>query len=358
MIPADLGLPDTFAEFRDVQLQALQAIRESKAKVMLIQAPTGSGKSLIAAAAGKMLQMPVIYASGTKQLQDQFHDLFPSSIVLKGRSNYPTYKYGDNFPEITAADCDKDHGICTWCGDVYDCAYEQIKNAALRAEYAVMNFSYMMSEFNYVGRFSDDKDESRIPHLIVLDEGDTIEHHLMAFMQVTLAIKRMMTLGITAPRFKTPNDAHKMEYWLPWIGDTIAELDKHRFALDNKIAMMTPGGTEYAKRKRELSWFNGIISKLTFMQKDLANDPAAWIRADDLERLIFKPVYVSAYADDLLWRHGARWLVMSATILSVDQFCQDLGLNHNDVEFLDLPSTFPVERRPILYLPIASMKMN
>ena len=46
---------------------------------------------------------------------------------------------------------------------------------------------------------------------------------------------------------------------------------------------------------------------------------------------------------------------MSATILSSDQFVRDMGLKRSDVEFIQLPSTFPPERRPIYRQPVAEM---
>ncbi|MDP2952567.1 MAG: helicase C-terminal domain-containing protein, partial [Chloroflexota bacterium] len=69
----------------------------------------------------------------------------------------------------------------------------------------------------------------------------------------------------------------------------------------------------------------------------------------------FKPVFVSPYAKSRLWRHGERFLAMSATIISARQFARDLGLKPEDVAFIDMPSSFPPERWPIHYRPVADM---
>jgi hypothetical protein len=49
---------------------------------------------------------------------------------------------------------------------------------------------------------------------------------------------------------------------------------------------------------------------------------------------------------------------MSATILNRDAFCQSLGIKPEDSAFINLPSPFPVENRPIFFFPVGSMTQN
>lgn len=64
--PEDLGLPQKFSDFRPAQVDALERISQSDKKVILLQAPTGSGKTLIMAAMGKYLDTQVLYTCHTK----------------------------------------------------------------------------------------------------------------------------------------------------------------------------------------------------------------------------------------------------------------------------------------------------
>ena len=89
LTPQALGIAG-FDAFRAVQVETLARIAESEARVILVQAPTGSGKSLIARAAGAVLETPATYCSTTKQLQAQFCRDFQDAVELRGRSNYPT----------------------------------------------------------------------------------------------------------------------------------------------------------------------------------------------------------------------------------------------------------------------------
>src|SRR5262245_43462103 len=111
--PSSLGIAG-FDSFRPAQIAALERIAASDARVLLVQAPTGSGKSLIARAAGAVLGMRATYCSTTKQLQAQFCRDFQDAVELRGRANYPTENGA--FPVVTCDDCDWREGRgCSWC---------------------------------------------------------------------------------------------------------------------------------------------------------------------------------------------------------------------------------------------------
>jgi len=47
--------------------------------------------------------------------------------------------------------------------------------------------------------------------------------------------------------------------------------------------------------------------------------------------------------------------MMSATIVDKDIYCKSLGLNPDDVSYINIASPFPIENRPIHYIPAGSM---
>lgn len=61
----------------------------------------------------------------------------------------------------------------------------------------------------------------------------------------------------------------------------------------------------------------------------------------------FRPVYVGDYTAEKLFEYGERTLLMSATVLDKGMFCKDVGLNPHEVYYIEVPSTFPAENRPI-----------
>jgi len=49
---------------------------------------------------------------------------------------------------------------------------------------------------------------------------------------------------------------------------------------------------------------------------------------------------------------------MSATVLDVESFCREVGLNPRDVKVIKVGSTFPVINRPIYYKPVAQLNKD
>ena len=77
-----------FDSWRPGQLETVEAVLQSRRRFQLVTAPTGSGKSLIAAA---LIASPTngIGLTATKQLQGQYQTDFPEFSELRGISNYP-----------------------------------------------------------------------------------------------------------------------------------------------------------------------------------------------------------------------------------------------------------------------------
>jgi Rad3-related DNA helicase len=360
LTPADLRLPAKFSEFRPAQLKALERIKTSTKQFILLQAPTGSGKSLIVAAAQRLLRARFLYTCTTKQLQAQFVDDFgydledkEYAIELKGRANYPTLRYPHLFPKINASMCTGKKEIhCRWCCDgkcaptdieeedeekcyaKLSCPYRIQKARATGAELAVVNTALFLNEANYIGQFSG------WPWL-VLDEADLIESSLMNFVGVEITRRWIDRLGLEPPARKTVQEA-----WIDWARSIAlpavnAELDR----------LASSYGVEDLKRERELERMKG---KLDFFLQEVTQ-AGKWVFLPENERWTFKPVFVSKYAEHNLWRHAERFILMSATIISPDEMAHSLGISRDEVDFIDLPSTFPPERRPINFLRAANL---
>lgn len=356
LTPNDLQLPSRFQEFRPCQIQALEAISKTNKKVVLLQAPTGTGKTLIMAAWGK-LRSRVLYTCHTKQLQDQVVGDFPYGIELKGRANYPCLKNKKAFeardhnkePLLSSRECSKlsrncrachydcnerqEEGVSTTdgkCPCLEWCPFELQKAMARRAKLAILNVPLFLAEANYAGDFSEWP-------WVILDEGDLTEKALMGFIELSITQRMIEELELMPPAKKTVPEA-----WLEWAKD---------IALPRILAQLSGLGDEI-EELRQRARLERLRSKFEFfIQQPL--DLWAFITKE--RSWTFKPVFISHYCQQYLWRHGQRFLVMSATIISPEQFAHDLGLDLNDVAFIDLPSTFSPERRPVIFWPAANM---
>jgi hypothetical protein len=105
------------------------------------------------------------------------------------------------------------------------------------------------------------------------------------------------------------------------------------------------------------------IEKLSRVIYNIRSNPRNWIVSDikkennEVIRVELKPLDVSPDCQDL-FRKCNKNLMMSATILDKDAFCKSLGLAPGDVKFIQVPSDFPLQNRPIIPLNIEYLNHN
>lgn len=334
--PKDLELPGKFGDWRPGQFEQAARVSASKKFMYFLDAPTGSGKSLIATAAQRLTGRGMTYVCTTKQLQDQLLHDFPYARTLKGRSNYPCAKFPSLFPKVSAEECTQD--MKNKCNVMDKCQYLIAKKQALAAELAVLNTSYFLSEVNWVGAFS--KRE-----FLTIDEVDTLEDQLMGFIELVITQRQLNALNIPPPKYKT-----KFEAWIEWADITIKIIVPELLELQRELnSDWSTIDFSIFKRERALA---RLLGKLRFFREEVDKN---WVWYPGEDRWSFKPVWVGKYAQKYLWKHADRILGMSATILDPRQVCVNVGLIGKPIEYKALPSPFPKENRPVYYEPCANV---
>lgn len=358
-------LPDKFTELRPHQVVAIREILahyESGADIVILDAPTGTGKTIIAEVVRHYLGKKATYVCSDKALQDQFVRDFDYARLLKGRSNYPTLNGGHM---VTANDCNKTPGPleeaeCTWCDDCEACPYQRAKSAAIRGRLAVINTAYMLAEMNSAGSMSR-------RYFGIIDECDTLEEILMGYVEYKLTEDRCKELGVTVP--KKGSHKHTIKEWMEgelWdkIGDAIVKMGNVRADDITKL-----------RKLRGLQRLREDTARVAAKFDDgwVRDYEKVNVRGEWTERnsLILKPIMVSDYGREYIWQHSKKWLLMSATVVSAEEMIQSLGMDldweenkgdglvisHDplDVRVVEAPMMFPVENRPVYYSPVASM---
>lgn len=357
-------LPEWVTQLREHQVTAVREIVEAfedGADVVFLDAPVGAGKTLIGELVRRELDVRHgLYVCTDKALQDQFLNDFPYAKVLKGKANYrPTNAVG----EVTCEDCTKTtpDGGCNWCPQTHRCPYPVARDRALGrrdgnrweggAKVAVLNTAYMLSAGNFTSNM-------RKYELVVADECDMLEGALIGFVEYHVPewIGDLLYLDYPKKSVRKPT-------LVAWLNDTAQVAAA--WLRDN------PDVLEVKKRNRLSSFVEDTKLAASHLQADIdaakrhqdddsdEDQSGRWIRdyGDDrnpVRTLKLRPVMVSQHGARYLWRLGHRWLCMSGTIISSDEMADSLGLPL-DYRTVTIPSSFPVENRPIILAPVANV---
>ena len=360
--------------FREYQEEAIRFVLESDKRFVVLEASTGSGKSLIAMTAGNAAG-GMTYMVHSKMLQNQITESFPEAKSLFGRANYPCARDTESdtrshhrLASLPSADpatlatrtARTEHGAgagagartCAECTHTRrypcqwkraGCIYADEKKVLLASKLKILNYDYYLSEVNYIGRL-------RGQPFIVIDEADNLENTLINFMTLTFTKYAMGRLGIGLPERKTADSKLGIE---PWVN--FGEIAKYRAAailkkLGAEIDNFGEITQDYQVSKiKEHSRVTQLLEKILLF---LDNVDETWMYQEiDGGGISFRPLWVSeAMANMFMWGHGAercKWVLMSASFLPAAILAKTLGIPKDEIDYLCVQSTFPVENRPI-----------
>lgn len=361
-----------FDRVRPQQVDAIDAILNSflhaKKRFFVLQGETGVGKSAIAVTVARFLESLDSHCSGEHQqgvcvlttqkiLQQQYIDDFELVEMrsIKSASSYACKRsFGSTCGETRRMlktlkeRCDSTIVECR-----SDCTYVDEKRAFLASRLGVTNYSYFLSETMYAGTIKPKR-------LLVCDEAHNIESSLSNHIEISFSSRfARRSLNIDEPRAA---DACSVAEWVKCAYKPA--LLAHIAATATLIsdALSSGASDDLIALARENERLDKHICKVNRFLKDF--DESNWIlnmrvHDDGIHRSFdFKPVDVSRFAEERLFRFGERVLCMSATILDNETFCRSVGIPEHETEFLLVPSPFAVENRLIHFMPVGSMSRN
>lgn len=375
---------DGKASYREGQKKAIEFALNSfnsGKQIVIIEGPTGSGKSAIGMALADMVDNSY-YLTATKQLQDQLIESFDDIVELKGRNAYPcTFydrfgsemvrrgiwkqsqleKFKEKDPNCNEGFCKTSIGKaqagqnqkkqkCLKCftvsgpngkgkpsGDLellplgmkYSaCPYYEQVFTAINSRKVTMNFSSFLFQTQMTKRFDNPRD------MLIIDEAHNVEPQLMDFVSLTISDANLTKYGILIPELDTP-----LEYAV-WFEEV-------------KIVESIYQALEEA-RVNDQAWLEDDLSRTIkkyqmFMEHVQHSE---WVSEHSTtqtgaNKVILKPVFVDGMAHKLLFKYAHKIVLMSATILDVDIICKSLGLDKSHVAAIRLKNNFPIKNRPI-----------
>lgn len=358
--------------------QALDAFLVQKKRFVVLEAGTGVGKSGIALGIARYLALHgglttqvddsserttgAYVLTTQKALQAQYMDDFgPSSgkdmlRSLKSASNYQCRFYSDMrcsdsrrlLKQLGKQAVGTDFQKC--CSAA--CPYRLDKEEFMAFPVGITNFSYFLAETMYAKQLDPRS-------LLVIDECHNVEAEIGKFVEVSFSERFARSLGCRMPRSETVQSV------LAWIkGPYKKAVQKAMSELEQKLAAQfsagpTTGLSEPSKRYEMLDKHLCKVNRFI-----MTYDPNNWVMnpvkgdAKTGRKFEFKPVDVSSYGHECLYRFGSRVLLMSATVVDCDAFCRSVGIDKGDASFVRIPSPFKASNRPIHYLGVGSMSKD
>ena len=336
--PAACGAPASFLEWRQGQPEAICHVVDSPQRISALVLPTGSGKSLVAATLATLTGWRTAILTSTKGLQDQIGAAFAETGLndLRGQTAYRCraldpgavfFEY--RAPHIAYAGCDQGPcraGLrCPW-RDI-GCFYFDAVAKAQRTRLLVTNYQAWMSQYQYgegLGAFD----------CLVLDEAHAAPEEVATFLAATLTPRALALCGLVPPA--NPD----IWLWIAWAGlhlkplkrqvDKLGEIVKDGHASAGLI-------DEYQKKRATYQ----LLERLSIAAPD------EWIVTSHGDHE-FHPVNVAIYTEAALLRGIKKVVLTSATL--TPKTVDALGLPPDDIAWLVAPSTFPVERRPVVHI--------
>ena len=360
-------------KIRDQQAQAIEFALDSfvnkNKRFVVIEAGTGVGKSAVGVTIGRYIDelansksenvSGTYYVTTQKILQDQYVNDFSGKsgnmCSIKSSSNYQCRyhrKFSCKESQQMLRTADRQSKFFKACA--FNCTYKNEKKKFLESNESITNFPYFLTEAAFSGKITP-------RNCLVVDEAHNIESELSKFIEVHASERFCKTIL----NIKWPHDVYSQFRAFRWIKEIYFPKVKSKLThFENTLEKtgLKSRIKEFEKVSRQHDLLRSHVSKIeTFLK---VYDKDNWVfelvpsRNRSMRKFVFKPIEISSFAKNHLFRLGDKVLMMSATILDHKTFCDSLGIPIEETSFISLPSPFPAENRPIISAPIGRMSMK
>lgn len=228
------------------------------------------------------------------------------------------------------------------------CTFKKARRRFVESPEGITNYSYFLHSSTH------SRDMQR-RGLLVLDEAHNVESAVSSFVKVSFSNHFYKTVL----EVKTPPVNAGQATVYSWLTQVCRPKLKDVIKREARRAAKITDSVEALAAAKRLETLRRSFSKIEkFIE---IYDPSTWVldasKSDKRgERIYeFKPIVVGDYCRTMLYDFADKVLILSATILDKDVYCESVGIDLNDVEFLRIPSPFDPKNRPVHILPVGSM---
>lgn len=260
----------------------------------------------------------------TKSLQDQYLHLFPSTNILKGKTNY-ICDVDPNF-DVETAPCVLVTKIKDECWEKNRCPYYTARNTALLSQFAVLNYKMFLTLPGHVKR----------KNFIICDEASELEDELVKRFSADVVYERLKNYGIDYRTLisDSPDKART------WISELIFNISEQINTLINRVNKKQRTLSQPEKIKLQyLKTLHGSLVTVHNLWRD-----CEYIIDKDAKRVLFTPLRVNRLTK-YIFDYAENILLMSATIIDHKNFARNLGIEN--YEYVEVESDFDPQKSPI-----------
>ena len=337
--PRHYGVPHD--EWRRNQRESVEFIVNSESNVLGLSAPTGSGKTAVAAGLSENLGVTAITA--TKVLQNQYEGY--GFFRLFGRGNYVCPHLSRMGVETMCDSCIFSNAP-TSCPDFVYCNYYNAVNRSIKEKKVVLNYAY----YQLINRSLNSTVDKSKRSAIYFDEAHEIRNVLFSVSELHFSLDKLRGRYVTLPEwnaFRIENLTQPMRKkeagrWLLHCARVI----------ENSLSSI-PESTKDPKLARKRNSLKRAFDRFFDLAQELSSRPEDFYIQGGKKRGIgyikIHPLTVVGQVQRKLFGSSdSRHIFTSATLGKPETFFERV-LGIHDYEWRDVPSNFTPEQMPVYY---------
>lgn len=340
--PQTYGLPHE--QWRPEQKETIDALREKKG-IVLLSAPTGSGKTSFAKAVSQTRN--TIALVRTKSLQQENYRGIYNFDVLTGKANYPC-GHPDSPPYMTTEDCTHKSSDGKPCTRRNKCSYYRQKELVFASPKISLNYALFLGSHQLRSLT-----ENRV---LFLDECHQLPDIVTEYAGIMVNSKIIREWRLPSMPSIDPMDSiipgnRDVEKLIDWLDDCTAIMKQRVKDAADQIQNARP----FPSRQKLEEYRQGkyLLNRLSSSVNAIRINPNEWFIKIEGDRIIGKPLTARFHFNYYFTSMPELTVLMSATLGNPQTLASELGIKK--FEYMSVPNQWPPESRPIFALDVPSM---
>jgi len=363
MTVKELATDHPFKEWREDQTRAITECYKASSsfKYIILEGPTGSGKSAVAVELLRKLGKGRILTSQV-MLQHQYKSDYDEFALLKGASrykcpaisppeiNYLTHKYippsdwrwvgkTKNCGE-SAKWMSKGNKTFSRCNE---CNYSVATDKALNSKYSIMNYhSYYYQNRNRDGAFKETN--------LVLDEAHNLNNIVTGLY--TREFKEFAGFTFSELSKEESYKGNNRKEKIDIIDKDYVEqaLEDYLIHVENRIKIC--GLRSSVEAKLELELLKERKPQVEYQLNNVGKNYFTYSleTSDNTKTFISKPIDARLLINNSFYTDNKTIIFMSATILDREVFCKEVGVSPKNVYHYRMKDVFPADNHEIKFI--------